>query len=159
MEDEIANFMLKASKSEFFVVNQNIELALIRSVRKFTVISGVNWTKLAQRVEAKFPFKSFDFSKSGFMIFAQTAPQYLVVKEKNRIDWDSDNEPIASWDRLLSRGYAQLRNDVAHGNKKQKAAPFTYERTAQFLPAGLALMDFIATQVLSESDWDTPIFS
>lgn len=159
MEEEIARFMLKASKFEFFVVNWDIELAVTRSVREFTVISGINWTKLAQRVEAKFPFKSFDFSKSGFAIFAQTAPQYLVVKEQNRIAWDSDNEPIDSWDRLFSRGYAQLRNNVAHGNKKQQAAPFTYERTAKFLSAGLALMDFIATQVSPEPVWDTPIFS
>lgn len=159
MEEEIAGFMLKASKFEFFVVNRDIELAVTKSVRSLTVISGINWTKLAQRVEARFPFASFDFSKSAFEIFAQTAPQYLVVKEKSRVDWDSDNEPIDSWDRLLSRGYSQLRNNVAHGNKKQKAAPFTYERTAQFLPAGLALMEFVAKEVLGESDWDTPIFS
>ncbi|MER8479776.1 hypothetical protein [Mesorhizobium sp. M1163] len=130
MEEEIARFMLKASKFEFFVINQSIELALSKEVRTFAAVSGVNWTKLAQRIEEKFPFTSFDFSKSGFEIFAQTAPQYLVIKENNRADWDSDNDSIDSWDRLLSRGYAQLRNNVAHGNKKQKAAPFTYERTA-----------------------------
>ncbi|MDX8470323.1 hypothetical protein RFM26_32095 [Mesorhizobium sp. VK23B] len=159
MEQDIANFMLRAAKFEFFLVNRDTSLVHTKVVGVFTAIIGVNWTKVAQFVEVAFPFNTFDFTNSGFEIFAQTAPQYLVIKHDGRLGWDCDNEPIDSWDRLLTRSYAQLRNNVAHGNKHQMPAPFTHDRTAQFLPAGLALMNFIANQVFLESDWDTPIFS
>ncbi|PBC21281.1 MULTISPECIES: hypothetical protein [unclassified Mesorhizobium] len=158
-EKDIADFMLKASKFEFFLVNRDTSLAHTNAVGGLIVISGVNWTRVAQRVEANFPFHSFDFASSGFEIFAQAAPQYLVIKHDGRLGWDCDDEPIASWDWLLSRSYAQLRNNAAHGNKHQMPAPFTYDRTARFLPAGIALMNFIANRVFSEIDWDTPIFS
>ena len=90
-------------------------------------------------------------------IFAETAPQYLVAKRDGVLDWDSDNLPVDSWDRLLSRGFAQFRNNVAHGNKHQMTAPFTHERTGQFLAAAPVLIDFIATQVFDMPGWETPL--
>lgn len=159
MDDEIANFILKASKFEFFLVNRNNSLALTKDVRGLKVVAGVNWTRLAHLVEDAFPFASFDFSNSDFAIFATTSPQYLVLGKEGGLKWDSDNQLIDSWDRVLARGYAQLRNNIAHGNKHQMSAPFTYDRTATFLTAGLALMNFVANKVFSEFDWDTPIFN
>ncbi|MFD9901284.1 hypothetical protein [Mesorhizobium sp. NPDC059025] len=159
MEDEIANFMLKASKFEFFLVNRANSLALTKEVRGLKVVAGVNWTRLAQLVERDFPFASFNFSKSDFAIFVESVPQYLVLKPEGGLKWDCDNQPVDSWELVLARGYAQLRNNIAHGNKHQISAPFTYDRTAKFMTAGLALMNFIAHKIFSEFDWDTPIFS
>ena len=74
MEDQIANFMMKESKFEFFLVNRDLALAHTAEVRGLTVVTGVNWTKLSQSVEAKFPFETFDFAQSGFRIFVSASP-------------------------------------------------------------------------------------
>jgi hypothetical protein len=157
VEDEIARFMLRAAKFEFFLANTGIELAQLRPLGHFNIVTGVNWTNVANRVEAKYPFEAFDFKITEFNIFRDTAPQYLVWDVERGFKWDSDNAPIDSWDRLLSRGYAQLRNNIAHGNKFQIPAAFTYERTATFLQAGHALIEFIASNVFSHPHWESPL--
>lgn len=157
MEHEVAAFMMKVSKFEFFLVNRDRKLAHISEVRSLSIVTGVNWTKLAQYVEDRFPFKKFDFKASGFNAFVETAPQYLVVKQDGTFGWDSDNVAVDSWDQLLSRGFAQFRNNVAHGNKYQITAPFTHERTREFLNAAPLLIDFIATNVFDTLWWETPL--
>ncbi len=159
MEEEISQFMLAAAKFEFFLVNRDIRFAHVSKVRGLDVVAGVNWTAVAYRIESQFPFTDFDFTDRGILIFKETAPQYLTVGSGGALKWDSDDAPIDSWDRLLSRSFAQLRNNVAHGNKLHMAAPFTYGRTAKFLPAGHALMDFVAIEVCGQPGWKTPIFS
>lgn len=157
MEEEIAAFMMKEAKFEFFLVNCDPNLAHTKDVRGLTVISGINWKALADYVEAKFPFKGFDFKLSGFKIFKDTAPQYLVLNKNGNLGWDSDDLSVDSWDQLLSRGFAQFRNNVAHGNKHHMAAPFTHERTREFLAAAPVLIDFIASNVFDMPGWETPL--
>ena len=159
MEEKISRFMLAAAKFEFFLVNRDIRLARVANVRGLDVVVGVNWAAIAACIEARFPFVDVDFAQRGFSIFKETAPQYLTVGRGGALKWDSDDIPIDSWDKLLSRSFAQLRNNVAHGNKHQMASPFTYGRTVEFLQAGHTLMDFVAIQVFGETDWNTPIFS
>ncbi|MGX5851699.1 hypothetical protein ACWGTO_32330 [Mesorhizobium sp. PL10] len=124
-ETDIAIFMLQASKFEFFLINRSRSFIHTVSTKGRTIVTGVNWTRVAQAVEAAAPFASFDFISSGFKIFIETTPQCLVIKHNGQLGWDSDDEAVNSWDGLLSRSYAQLRNNVAHGNKHQVPAPFT----------------------------------
>ena len=157
MDARIARFMLMVSKFEFFLVNTDLSLAHIRQTNGLRKIEGTNWARVAGLVEERFPFARFDFAPSGFGIFHVTAPQYLVVGDDGVLKWDSDDESIDSWERLLARSFAQLRNNVAHGNKAQLPAPFTCDRTDQFLQAGEMLIDFIASNVFEDPGWETPI--
>ncbi|WP_146165120.1 hypothetical protein [Mycoplana dimorpha] len=90
-------------------------------------------------------------------MFKDSAPQFLVKADDGRLKWDSDEAVIDSWDRLFSRSFAQLRNNIAHGNKALMPAAFTHERTEKFLVAGHALMDFVAQAIFFRTDWDGPI--
>lgn len=157
MEEEIARLLMKMAKFEFYLVNSDSDLAHTRKTNRFDVISGINWTKLADKLERKVPFAAFDFEKTALHIFKETAPQYLVRADGGRLKWDSDDVNIDSWERLLSRSYAQLRNNLAHGNKAQMPAPFTYDRTAQLLEAGHALIEFISREAFNDPHWETPI--
>ncbi|MDR7225253.1 hypothetical protein [Aminobacter aminovorans] len=156
MEDEIAAFMIKAAKFEFYLVNRDLALAHIEVVRGLCLVTGVNWAIVAKYIEAKHPFKDFDFERYGFEMFRNTAPQYLVMKKHDgRLHWDSDNVKIDSWEQLLARGYSQFRNNIAHGNKSQLLAPFTEGRTQEFLSAAHLLIDFITRDVFDTPNWDS----
>jgi len=155
MEAKISQFILKVSKFEFFLINTDITLAHFD--RATGAVTGLNWTRLAALIEAEMPFSAFNFQQSGFSIFKDTAPQYLTISPEGCLKWDSDDQPIDSWERLLSRSFAQLRNNVAHGNKAQMTAPFTLGRTEGFLNAGDNLIEFIAEHVFHNPDWQTPI--
>ena len=157
MEKLIAHFMLRAAKFEFYLINKDIGFAQTKHIGELEAISGVQWSKVAQHLQEKFPFESFDFDASSFALFKKTAPQLLVKGSGQRPQWDSDNEPQNSWERLLGRGYAQLRNNIAHGNKAQIPVPFTHGRTIEFLQAGNALIDFIAEALFGERDWEEPL--
>lgn len=157
MEDRIALFMLKVSKFEFYLINKNTDLAHVRSHNGLEKVEGIDWQRLAATVEGKIPFSEFNFDVCRFGIFRGTVPQYLVKASDGRLKWDSDNDPIDSWERLLTRGFAQLRNNIAHGNKAQLPAPFTHDRTKQFLEGGEVLIDFLASQVFDDPVWETPI--
>ena len=157
MEEVIARLLMKMSKFEFYLVNRDTELAHTRTANGLEVVTGINWTRLAQQIERAYPFSKFDFGRSSFGVLQETAPQYLVKTANGYLKWDSDDLPITSWDRLLSRSFAQLRNNLAHGNKAQMPAPFTYDRTEKFLAAGDALIDFIAAHVFDAPHWETPI--
>ncbi|KSV75983.1 hypothetical protein N185_16175 [Sinorhizobium sp. GW3] len=152
MEDKISEFMLRVAKFEFFLINADIDLAHVETATG--IIKGLNWTRLAQRVEDKYPFATFDFDNPPIRMLKETAPQYLVKSVEGRLKWDSDDEAIASWDLLLNRSFAQLRNNIAHGNKGLLPAPFTQRRTDRFLIAGHALMEFVAVTVLGYPDWN-----
>ncbi|WCK68982.1 hypothetical protein [Agrobacterium tumefaciens] len=155
MEDKIAVFMLRVAKFEFFLMNADLSFAHVETITG--IVKGLNWTRLAQRVEEAQPFAKFDFDNSPIRLFKETSPQYLVMGPEGRLKWDSDDEVIQSWDRLLNRSFAQLRNNIAHGSKGLLSAPFTHDRTEQFLIAGHVLIDFIAVRVLGYPDWERPI--
>lgn len=151
MDEEISKFMLLAAKLEFFLVNLNQDFAHVDGETR--VVRGVNWDRIGQSLEGKHPFKEFDFAGSGFQLFKETTPQLLVVKDGGGLKWDSDEIDVSSWQVLLRRSYAQLRNNVAHGNKAQLPAPFTHDRTSEFLEAGHQLIHFIAGAHSSDETW------
>lgn len=155
LDDEIANFMLLASKFEFFLVNLNQAFAHIDG--RTRAVTGVNWDRVGQSLEAINPFNEFDFESSAFQIFKETAPQFLVAAESGGMKWDSDEVEVSSWQILLGRGYAQLRNNVAHGNKAQLPAAFTFDRTEEFLKAGHNLIHFVARAHSSDDTWNYAI--
>lgn len=155
MDNEIAEFMLLAAKLEFFLVN--LDQGFAHSDGETSVVRGVNWERIGQSLEHMHPFAAFDFEGSGFQIFKETVPQYLVAKEDGGLKWDSDEVEVMSWPVLLGRSYAQLRNNVAHGNKAQLPAPFTRERTREFLEAGRCLIHFVASTHSTNNTWNYPI--
>lgn len=155
MEKDIANFMLLAAKLEFFLVNLDQDFAHVDGTSR--VVRGVNWDRIGQSLESRHPFTEFDFAGSGFQIFKETVPQLLVATEGGGLKWDSDEVKVSSWQILLGRSYAQLRNNVAHGNKAQLAAPFTRDRTEEFLQAGHRLIHFIADTYSSDHAWSYKI--
>jgi hypothetical protein len=147
--------MLLAAKFEFFLVNLDQRFAKVNRVTR--TITGVNWDRIGRSLEDKRPFHEFDFAVSGFQIFKETAPQFLVARENGGLKWDSDEVEISSWQLLLTRGYAQLRNNVAHGNKAQLPAPFTQGRTIEFIKAGHSLIHFVAGAYSSDDTWGNPV--
>jgi hypothetical protein len=147
--------MLEATKFEFYLVNRDQAFAHVDGATK--VVTGVNWDRVGQSIELNHPFNDFDFAGFGFQIFKKTVPQILVAKKNGGLKWDSDEVEISSWQILLGRGYAQLRNNVAHGNKAQLPAPFTYDRTKEFLEAGHRLIHFIAETHFLDEHWSYPV--
>lgn len=143
--------MLLAAKLEFFLVNLNQDFAKVDG--RTRVVSGVDWNRIGQSLERAFPFKEFDFEGSGFQLFKETIPQRLVAKDGGGLKWDSEQIVVSSWQVLLGRSFAQLRNNVAHGNKAQLPAPFTRDRTWEFLDAGHRLIHFIAGAYTSDEAW------
>lgn len=155
MDDEISDFMLLASKLEFSLVNSYPHFAKLEGEKRLVV--GVNWDIVGQKLEESQPFHDFDFPSSGFQIFRETVPQRLVARDTFGLKWDSEAVEVTSWRVLLWRGYAQLRNNVAHGNKAHLAAPFTRGRTREFLEAGRQLISFIAIELSLDEAWDSAI--
>lgn len=155
MDEEIASFMLLAAKFEFFMVNLDQTFAHLDGQTR--VVRGVNWDRIGQSLEAMHPFTEFDFAGSGFHLFKETTPQFLVAREGGGLAWDSNEVEISSWQTLLGRSYAQLRNNIAHGNKSQLPAPFTHDRTEQFLEAGRCLIHFVAGAHSSNDSWSYEI--
>lgn len=155
MDEEISKFMLLAAKLEFFLVNLDHNFAHVHTETR--VVRGVNWDRVGQSLEARHPFEEFNFSKSGFQIFKDTVPQRLVAKDGGGLKWDSDEVSVSSWQVLLGRSYAQLRNNVAHGNKSQLPSPFTQDRTSKFLEAGHNLIQFIAREYSPDEFWSYAI--
>ena len=142
MDDRIANFMLLAAKFEFFLVNENSDFAHIDGITG--AVHGVNWGRVGNSLERTNPFDGFDFKDYGFEVFKQTVPMFLKYDHDGQLKWDSEEIEISSWAALLGRSYAQLRNNVAHGNKSQLAAPFRQGKTEEFLVAGENLIHFVA---------------
>jgi hypothetical protein len=151
LDEEISRFMLLATKFEFLLANLNQDFAQVDGETR--VVRGINWDRIGQSLESKFPFKEFDFAGSGFQLFKETTPQRLVAKDGGGLKWDSDQIEVSSWQVLLGRSYAQLRNNVAHGNKAQLTALFTHDRTKEFLVAGHRLIHFIAGAHTSNETW------
>jgi hypothetical protein len=155
MDEEIAGFMLLASKFEYFLINFDQKFAHVDGGTK--AVTGINWEQVGQSLENKSPFAKFDIANSGFQIFKEEAPQYLTAKEGGGLKWDSDQVHITDWQVLLGRSYARLRNNVAHGNKAQLPAPFTHKRTKEFLEAGRYLIQFVARAHDADDSWANAI--
>ena len=155
MEERIARFMMVVSKFEFFLVNRDPRLAHLDPTSQ--AVKGINWAHLGQILERKFPFQTFEFDRFKFRIFKETVPQRLVLSGDGRLKWDGDEIVVSSWEVLLGQSFAQLRNNVAHGNKAQLPAPFTHHRTMEFLEGGFELIEFIATEIFGARDWESPI--
>ena len=158
LENDISEFMLKAAKFEFFLINKDIQLGRIEEKDNLQKLVGLDWGKLAVIIEDKHKFHDFDFKSCQFSYFKTDVPQYLVKSENGVPKWDSDEVTVDSWAKLLTRGYAQFRNNVAHGNKAQLPSAFTTERTENFLAASHALMAFIAQDIFEERDWERSLF-
>lgn len=149
---------MKVARFEFFLINSNIELGKINEESSgLKKITGVNWGKLARLLEKKFKFVDFNFKEYNLEIFKNTAPQYLVKSESGQLKWDSDDKAIDSWEILLSRGFAQLRNNIAHGNKAHISSAFTQTRTEEFIESGHCLMNFIAKEIFNVEHWASEI--
>ena len=131
-----------AAKFEFFLINERKEFAHIDGATG--AVHGVNWDCVGLSLERTAPFDEFDFKEYEFEVFKKTVPMFLKFNQDDRLKWDSDEIEIDSWSVLLGRSYAQLRNNVAHGNKAQLAAPFRHGKTEEFLVAGENLIYFIA---------------
>ncbi len=161
LEADISKFMMKVSKFEFFLINRNIELCKVSDKdTEIKRLAGIQWDKLAVLIEEKYPFSRYhsEFASYGFSIFKDSPPQYLVkLADTGRLKWDSDECQIDSWGKLVVRGFAQLRNNIAHGNKALLPSQFTQGRTKEFIAAGDALMNFIAEKIFDENDWEKPI--
>ena len=142
MDGRIASFMLLAAKFEFFLINEKNEFAHINGTTG--AVNGVNWDRVGNSLEKINPFNEFDFKSSGFEVFKETIPMFLKHDQDGQLKWDSEEIEINSWATLLGRSYAQLRNNVAHGNKAQLAAPFRQGKTEEFLVSGENLIHFIA---------------
>lgn len=157
MEEQIARFLIRAAKFEFYLVYSDRSLAQTREIAGLAVMTGVNWPLLAHKLEAVEPFGDYDFGTSPFGIFRETVPQFLVLTAESQLSWDSEEVAINSWAILLTRGYSQLRNNIAHGNKAFPPAPFTASRTMKFIDAGNSLLDFIANTLFQDPYWESPL--
>lgn len=78
MEERISHFMLRAAKLEFFLANIDVRYVHLRPLGALQVVSGINWTSVAERIEQAFPFDAFDFSTSLFSFLQSASPQYLA---------------------------------------------------------------------------------
>lgn len=156
IEKEIAEYLIDCAKFEYFLINENLNLGIERDIDGLKKVEGLNWTKLARLIEEKKKFKYFDFCNSGFSFLIEESPQFLV-KHAGRLKWDSNQVDIDSWEKLLTRSFAQLRNNIAHGNKSHMPSQFTQDRTEKFITAGRSLMNFIASEVFEIKQWREPI--
>ncbi|MER9387801.1 hypothetical protein [Mesorhizobium sp. M0435] len=155
MEQDIALLTVRIAKLEFYLLTISSKFAQLDAGGKRII--GFDWQRVGREIENCVPFATFDFANSGFAILRDTAPQFLTVTNDGNLHWDSDDHPIDSWERLMDRSFAQLRNNLAHGSKHRPAAPFTHGRTVDFLKAGHAIIDFVARSVLRKPDWEKPL--
>lgn len=154
MEQQLSEYMMRFSKFEFFLMRMDPAFVQTNAGQR---VVGVQWEAVASKVEAAFPWATFDFASSGFDIFRKEPPQYLTLRGDGELDWDSDVQPIESWSRLLTRSFAQLRNNIAHGSKGNPPRPFTHGRTPLFLSAGHAMMTFLTEGLFPGQYWDEPL--
>lgn len=63
MDDQIAEFMLLAAKSEFFLINHKHEFAHIDG--RSGAVNGVNWESVGLSLEEQETFSDFEFGKSA----------------------------------------------------------------------------------------------
>lgn len=155
MEQQLSEYMMRFSKFEFLLMRMDPAFVQTNAGQR---VVGVQWEAVANKVEAAFPWATFDFASSGFEIFRDEPPQYLTLSSDDTLVWDSDMELIGSWSRLLTRSFAQLRNNIAHGSKGNPPRPFTHGRTPVFLSAGHALMTFLADRLFPGQYWDEPLY-
>lgn len=156
VEMKITNYLVRCAKFEFYLINKNCSYAKTEDMGPLKKVTGIDWSKLAADLERKYTFAEFDFVQNGFDFLKVNRPQYLVLNGGG-LKWDSDTIDIQSWILLLSKSFAQLRNNIAHGNKSLLPSPFTEKRTEYFIDAGNALMDFIVNDFYNCQDWDGPI--
>jgi hypothetical protein len=156
IDKNISDYLIRCAKFEYLLVCKDISLAQTEQNGLFQVVKGIEWSKLAQRLEDVRPFATFNFDTYRFGYFKSNTPQFLSIKDGN-LKWDSENKTIDSWILLVTRSFAQLRNNIAHGNKSHMAAAFTADRTEKFIDAGNNFMNFVANELFNEIDWEQPI--
>lgn len=153
MEQHIAKLMVRMAKFEFFMIKSRHDLAQVNGNGK---VEGFQYSVLANLVEDVVPFNRFDFDESNFSIFRYEPPQYLVLRN-NVLSWDGDGFEISNWEALLTKSYAQLRNNLAHGSKSLQAVQFTHGRSSLYLAAGHAVIDFIGSDVFKNPNWEASL--
>ena len=104
-------------------------------------VTGIRWDKLTKKLQG------YDLTKiskeSDFSIFITYPPEYLITHQAEpRLIWKKENETIDDWDKLIRKGFTQLRNNIAHGSKALPA-PYNPDRTKKLLSAGYNFMDLI----------------
>ncbi|RZS76894.1 hypothetical protein EV217_5126 [Phyllobacterium myrsinacearum] len=151
MEQQLAEYMMRFAKFEFFLMR--VDPGFVQK-NKENRVTGVQWDMLANEVEKVFPWATFDFDNSGFAIFKDQPPQYLIIREDHSLDWDGDADPVDDWSKLLTKSFAQFRNNIAHGSKGNPPRPFTHGRTPVFLAAGHNLMNFLTAGLFDGWYWD-----
>lgn len=157
VEREISSFLIRFAKFEYFLISKKNEIAMVDGGDQLCRVNGVNWGTVAKLLEEKHKFSGFDFSKTKFFFLKENSPQLLCFQLGN-LKWDSDSPTIDSWERLLTRSFAQLRNNIAHGSKSHLPAQFTSERTRQFVIASTGLIEFIALEIMQDKNWEEPIY-
>ncbi|MGE0269576.1 MAG: hypothetical protein AB7S78_14090 [Candidatus Omnitrophota bacterium] len=159
IEQEISDLLLRFAKLEFYLINKNSEFARTESIGKMTKITGFDWQKVAPVIQDKASFQCYDFKNSPFKILKDEPPQFLTITQdcNKKIKWDSDDTPINSWDRFLTRSVAQIRNNIAHGNKAHIPAPFTADRTQKYIAAVNEFFEFLMEDIFDDKHWETPI--
>ena len=159
LDEKISKFMLKFSKFEFYLITQFLELARTTEcpIKNCKKIAGLNWERLAKKLEEKNKFSDF-LNNKHFPLLSTNPPQYVVITDKRKLKWDSDEAKIDSWETFLTRSLAQLRNNVAHGNKALENAQFTDGRSEEFIEEASRLTDFIIKTLTGKNDWETGIF-
>jgi hypothetical protein len=157
IESEIAQYMLRFAKFEFFLLSSDPTLGTLDENYKPKRIS-LDWQKVAQRVEQRCPFQTFKPHTFDFAVFFNESPQYLTLDENDELKWDSNDPSFDSWLVVLTRSLLQFRNNIAHGNKGCIPAPFTADRTIEFMKAGHALMNFLSDVLFDIVDWDSDIY-
>lgn len=155
MESTISEFMLLAAKFEFFLATHNRNFVHIDGTTHKVI--GMNWENVATSLSTAYPFNSFDFASSGFEYLVKTVPQHLIWPPDAAPRWDSEEVDVNSWHILIQKGYAQVRNNVAHGNKALLPAPFTPERTEKFIIAATALIHFVVEAHEGSPYWNAEI--
>lgn len=153
---KISDYLTRCAKFEYLLICNDISLAKINQGGSFQIVAGVEWSMLAQHLEDKHPFGTFNFNDSSFDYLKSNTPQYLTVKD-DQLKWDSDNKAVDSWILFLTRSFAQLRNNIAHGNKAHLASAHTTDRTKKFIDAGNKFMNFVAKELFNEIYWEQPI--
>lgn len=152
MEELVSRAMLRISKFEFYLLSRDVGLARLGADRK---VIGIDYEKLAEKIEPIHEFNEFDFENSDFKIFKNEPPQFIVLREDQTLQWYSDCIAVTNWKLFFKHGYVQLRNNLAHGNKNFPAFHFTSGRTEQYLKAADALIDFVSAGILNDPDWET----
>ncbi|WP_425073713.1 hypothetical protein [Sagittula sp. S175] len=155
-EEDIAGFMMRASKLEFAIVQRDCQRFARTARGDPTKVVGYDVEPVSEALEAAQPFSVGYANSKVFGFLAEHSPSWLVRVE-GQLGWSARHDFSAaeqSWLQTL-KNYAQLRNNVAHGNKMLPAAE-TGDRTEAFLGAARNFQDEVA-RLLDLQGWNADI--